>query len=380
MKIYYIANSRLPTIKAYGLQIVKMCEAFTKAGFDCELVIPKRPHYPGTGDDIIKYYSIKNPFKITKLYSFDLINLDISSSINRFLFWVQQLSFAFSLKKYLPKTPAIIYSRDQFALYLLDNKNYKLIWEAHTLPANIKSRLYSKIFKKIHDLVVISKGLKEEFSKYYSGQIIIAPDGVDLEEFNLKLTKNDARRKLLLPLDKKIAVYSGHLYLWKGVNFLIDSAKYLDDESLILIVGGTKKDIENFKIKIPESLRDKIKLIGHIPHEDVIYYLRAADCAILTAKKDYPISEKYTSPLKLFEYMASGCPIVAQDLPSFREILDDGNSLLVEAENPQTLAKGINKLFNDKDLAENISHKALEEAHKFTWQERVKKIAQILHY
>ncbi|OGN25680.1 MAG: hypothetical protein A3B17_02140 [Candidatus Yanofskybacteria bacterium RIFCSPLOWO2_01_FULL_45_72] len=75
--------------------------------------------------------------------------------------------------------------------------------------------------------------------------------------------------------------------------------------------------------------------------------------------------------------MASGCPIVAQDLPSFREVLNEENSLIVSAEDSKALAEGINEVFNNAELAARISRKALEDVQKYTWPERVRKIIRL---
>src|SRR3989338_2513633 len=146
MQIYYIANSRMPTIKAYGLQIVKTCEAFTEIGMDVELIIPKRHRYPDTGNtNILEYYGVVTPFKITEINSPDLIDINLGPFLNKIIFWIQQLYFGYSLKKYLADKKGIIYSRDQFSLSLLSQNDCKLFWEAHNFPKNIKSEFYHKI-------------------------------------------------------------------------------------------------------------------------------------------------------------------------------------------------------------------------------------------
>ncbi len=384
MKIYYVANSRMPTIKAYGLQIAKMCEAFSKSGFDCELIIPKRHRYPNTGEgNILDYYDIKTWFDIKELPSWDLIDINLGSFLNKILFWIQQHYFARELKKYLSdkENGTIVFSRDQFSISVLDGNKYKLFWEAHNLPKNIKSGFYKNVLSKIKGLVVISEGLKRDFSRHYKKTIVVAPDGVDFEEFNAEINKEDARKKFQLSLDTKTAVYTGHLYSWKGVDILLKVAKHLrqiNENFAILIFGGTKKDVDELGQRIEPSLEQLVQIKGFVPHQQVAQILKAADCAILTGRETEDISAKYTSPLKLFEYMASGCPIVAQRLPSFVEVLNDSNSVLVEPGNPRALAEGINKIFTDNELAEKISRQALEDVKKYTWLERVKKIASIM--
>jgi len=92
------------------------------------------------------------------------------------------------------------------------------------------------------------------------------------------------------------------------------------------------------------------------------------------------ISASFTSPLKLFEYMAAGVPIVASDLPSTREILTpEVNAVLVPPNNPQALAAGIQRVLEDRDLANRIAQNALEDVMQFSWKKRAEKIIIFLH-
>ena len=90
------------------------------------------------------------------------------------------------------------------------------------------------------------------------------------------------------------------------------------------------------------------------------------------------ISAKYTSPLKMFEYMASGCPIVAQNLPSFREVLSGENSFLVEPGNAKALADQIAWVFDNEELAKNKASKAIEDIQEYTWKKRAEKILNFI--
>ncbi|MEK7478858.1 MAG: glycosyltransferase, partial [Patescibacteria group bacterium] len=77
---------------------------------------------------------------------------------------------------------------------------------------------------------------------------------------------------------------------------------------------------------------------------------------------------------KMFEYMASKKPIIASDLPSIKEVLNDKNALLVKEGDPEDLAQGIKNILNDKRFAENLTTQAFIDVKKYSWQERVKKI------
>jgi glycosyltransferase involved in cell wall biosynthesis len=91
------------------------------------------------------------------------------------------------------------------------------------------------------------------------------------------------------------------------------------------------------------------------------------------------VSARYTSPLKLFEYMAAGKPIVASDLPALAEVLRHGeNALLAEAGNPDALAAAIRRVLEDRALAERIARTAFDEAPNYSWQRRADRLVPVL--
>jgi glycosyltransferase involved in cell wall biosynthesis len=107
-----------------------------------------------------------------------------------------------------------------------------------------------------------------------------------------------------------------------------------------------------------------------LPPPDVAAKLRDADVLVLPNPAS-ALSSAFTSPLKLFEYMASGRPIVASDLPSLREVLADGrNALLFEAGNPQALTAAIRRIKDDPELGARLAAQALADVHGYRWETR----------
>ena len=106
--------------------------------------------------------------------------------------------------------------------------------------------------------------------------------------------------------------------------------------------------------------------------------LADADVLVLPNPRS-AISNAFTSPLKLFEYMGSGRPIVASDLPSLREVLRDGeNAILVEPGNPQALVAGIERIKKDEALGRRLAAQALQDVQAFTWAKRAERLEQLL--
>ena len=86
----------------------------------------------------------------------------------------------------------------------------------------------------------------------------------------------------------------------------------------------------------------------------------------------------YMSPLKMFEYMAAKRPIIASDLPSVCEVLNKENAILVKPDNPESLAQGIKKILEDKELANKMSYQAFSDVENYTWHKRVENILNFI--
>ena len=78
--------------------------------------------------------------------------------------------------------------------------------------------------------------------------------------------------------------------------------------------------------------------------------------------------------MKMFEYMTSHEPIVASDLPSFREVLNEKNAILVESDSPEAMARGLKKVFSDTEFSAKISEQAYQDVQKYAWDNRAKNI------
>ncbi|MCK4826704.1 glycosyltransferase, partial [bacterium] len=156
--------------------------------------------------------------------------------------------------------------------------------------------------KRTKGIIVTSKKIKEFFleKNIPSEKILVAPNGVDIQMFDVGCSKFEAREKINLPQDKKIVLYTGHLYSWKGAQTLADASRYLIENTEIYFVGGTKKDIKNFKL---QTSNFKLNIVGHRPHSEIPYWLRAADVLILPDLAVKDILKYGASPMKMFEYM-----------------------------------------------------------------------------
>lgn len=373
MKLIYIANARIPTEKAHGIQIMKMCEAFAsleKCDVDLELIVPIRFNY--IKENPFAYYNVRKNFNIRRLPCIDLIPL--SRYLGSVAFWVQAVSFLVVARLYLLfKKYDALYSRDFFAGFLFNDFSLEL----HSLPKQIR-KVHRKIWRKAKGIIVLTSFIKKRLIEdgVPKRKIIVAPDAVDLEEFDINVSKEAARKKFRLPLDKKIIMYTGHLYDWKGGQVLANASKLLSNDYLIIFVGGTQEDVAKFKERNKNC--HNILILEHKLHKEIPMYLKSADILVLPNTGETIISKEYTSPIKLFEYMAAKRVTVASDLPSIREMLNDNNAWLVKPGDPVDLADGIIKLFSSEDLGNRLLTRAFNEVKNFTWQKRAGNIIDFI--
>jgi glycosyltransferase involved in cell wall biosynthesis len=368
VKICYIANIRLPTEKAHGIQIMKMCEAFALLGHDINLLVPKR-HNPIT-EDPFNFYEIKTEARghihIKYIPTINLIRF------GRVGFWLQTWFFAELASIEMRRDyPDVVYSRDPIILFNMFFIHKNLVWEAHRGEMGFMIR---KLLRKAK-LISISWGLAHVYEKF-TNKILISPDGVDLEQFSIANTKEESRKMVGFSPEKKIALYCGHLYDWKGAQYLADAALKFSNYEQAVFVGGTDKDVELFKIKNKDN--PHILILGHKPHKDIPLYLKAADVLILPNSAKEAISREYTSPLKLFEYLASETPIVYADLFSLDEIMRKILGYAFEPDNSDHLYIMIKHVFEHPDEAKIMAKFARTKVGEYTWNARAQKIIDFI--
>ncbi len=386
-RLLYIANARLPTEKAHGLQIMKMCQAFARCGAEVELVVPFRVQTARMRPvrDLWRYYGIRERFGLARLPSLDVLFFGryLPGRLFYLPFYAQALTFSACAVLYnLWRRSQVLYSRDwQFFLLWLPwrwLKRRALILEEHKFPGHSGwgARLHLAVSRRVDRLVVITRGLKELYvaAGIPAEQVLVAPDGVDLAQFDPPIERTEARRRLGLPVEDKVVCYTGHLFEWKGVYVLVDAALHLPD-ALFLIVGGMAEDRERLWTYVAERAIENVRLVAHVPPIEVPAYLFAADVLALPNSAREAISREYTSPLKMFEYMASGTPIVATDLPSVQEMLRHGeNAVLVAPDDPAALAKGIRLVLETLGLGQRLAAQAHHDVAAWTWEQRAANI------
>lgn len=387
IKLAYVANMRVPSEKAHFLQSVKMCEAFSEMGAAVTLFVPRRGNSPEmvAGADFYHDFQIKTPFNICYLNSWDFIGLGRWSKSLRYR--LQELSFALSVfwtfrregKNFDACICRDLYSTLMWA-YAGSPVDLPFFHEAHFFPRRLLSFQF-RALQRISGIFAISKGLETSFINAGTEResIFYAPDGVDIAMFSKGISSSDARKQLGWPLEGKIILYCGHLYPWKGVYTLVDAARYLKQDCQLVLVGGTKEHQDRLSGYIKDKGLERVELAGYVKPSEIPRYLSAADVCVLPHSALDIQTRSYSSPLKMFEYMACSRPIVASDIPSISEVLTNGkDAVLVRPDDSHALAEGIGLVLDDEKLSRSLCRNALAEIKNFSWSQRAESMLSVV--
>jgi glycosyltransferase involved in cell wall biosynthesis len=355
MKIVYIANIRLPTEKAHGIQIMNMCAALAAAGAEVELMVPGRPTV--IAEDPFVFYGLPRTFTITTLRS-AVVPLWVPGA---FTLHTLVLALRVRLRLMRKPLPDIVYTRGEVVLFFarILPKQVKLIWETHIKPGHLER--YRAAAQRAALIISVTKHYADEIPRLWQvdvGKVLYAPDGVALSSFSHVESKAEARARLALPLDRNIVLYTGSDLPWKGLHLLREAVLALPKDCLTVFVGPIKGDSN-----------ERTLFVGTKPPTEVLHWLAAADVLVLTGDPHSETAREYTSPLKLFEYMAAGRPIVATDLPAIRDILSPETAYLAEPTH-QGLTDALLSALQQPAEAEAKAARAKAVAREYSWEAR----------
>ncbi|MCY3914294.1 MAG: glycosyltransferase [Chloroflexi bacterium] len=392
MRLIFLANARIPSEKAHPLQIMHMAEAFAAQGLEALLLHARRDNTDTMlrVDNPFAYFGVAPAFALIGLPCIDLIKrvtvdwpVFYRGPIPQLAHLLQLVTFTLSALVLVRRLRGdVIYSRDLFPLTLTTLRRRagdRSCFECHTLPRSAASQwLHLWAVRRVDRIVVITSALRRWYLErgLPPERVLVAHDAAPAATFDLE-PRTVARQALDLALDAPLVCYVGHLYPWKGVDTLVAAAAKLPDTVQFAIVGGIPPDLD--RVRQLAGGRRNVRTTGHRPPAEARRYLAAADVAVIPFSGATIIAREHTSPLKMFEYMAAGVPIVASDLPSLREVLrHEHNALLVPPDDNAALAAAIERLLSDHELAARLARTARNEVADCTWNRRAARIVEFL--
>ncbi|MFG0317587.1 MAG: glycosyltransferase [Planctomycetota bacterium JB042] len=381
MRLLYVANVRIPSERANAAQILAQCDALVARGADVAILAPRRRNdFPLEDDEIPAYYGLAAAPRIERLFTIDWIDA-VPTRLQRGPFVLQSLTFAAAVRRRLRGEPAgsVVYSRDPWTLAALTRGRgaaQPLFFEVHDLPRHERPRReLVRALGRTAGVVTITHGLLDDLVGLGLDRerATVLPDGFSPSRFADPPSREQARRALRVDPDARLAVYAGHLYPWKGADVLVEAAAG-SGRFEALLVGGRPEDQRRIRALVQRHGATNVRLDPPVAPRKVPAYLAAADVLVLPNSGKETISARYTSPLKLFEFLATGRPIVASDLPSLREILDEETAVLVPPDDPAALRAGIEATLADGAGAAARAGRALAASERYTWDARAERL------
>lgn len=290
-------------------------------------------------------------------------------------------SVRFFAKRLIPeivqRAPDAVYVRHlKLAALLLEQHGLPpVIYEAHEVFADTAKParrahtgvLEGGVVREAAAVVCNSHATAKRLTALYGApeSLLVLPNGVAAPAALPEKPWTDCRRHV---------IYAGSFFGWKGVDDLVAAATRLPGFRISLI-GGEPHQIERLRALLPTGGAE-IELLPRMPNPEIMARLAASCIAVLPNRPD-PDST-FTSPIKLFEYMAAGCAIACADLPPIREILGSEDAAWFQPGNPDSLADTIQALGSDCERAQRLGQRVRELSAEYTWRERARRLANFI--
>lgn len=364
MRLAYLHSGSIPSVYANGVHVMRMCDAFTEAGHEVTLyALPGSVH----ADDVYDYYGVRHRFPIR--------TIGAPTRIALLGMGIRALRVRADVRR---SRPDLTYGRDLYSLAAVADLG-PLVYETHLLWDDRAWRwLERRLFRArtLQRVVTVSAILADDYRRAFPElnglDLLVAPDGAD--------PPKPAGPAVLLPgrAEALKIGYVGHLYPGRGIDVILDLASWLPGLDFHL-VGGTTEDRSHWESR---SRHPNVYFHGHQPPATLGSYYRSFEIVLAPYQTKVACAggigdiSRWTSPMKLFEYMSQGRAIIASDLPVLREVLTDRvNCLLCPPADLPAWEAAITELAHDQELRRSLGAEAQHQLlTRYTWRQRVDRV------
>ncbi|NNE83114.1 MAG: glycosyltransferase family 4 protein [Alphaproteobacteria bacterium] len=372
MRIVYFSNSHLPSTQANSIHVMNMASALGAIGHEVDLYALRGDPQPPENSDrpphekITAHYGVENCFDIRFYRQPPVFGRSTVGAVDAII------------RQHLAKVDLVI-GRDAKTCALAALTGLPVLFETHQPIAHyppvdrflLRRALARRAFRGV---VTISQPLQDILcdetgaGRHY---VLVAHDAAaDPPTLPEKIRKNE----------RPIIGYTGHLYAGRGIEVIVELANRMPQADF-LIMGGAEADVAAWQSRT-DSLAN-IQFTGFLAPSSAA--LSRLQCDVLLAPYQANTSipggaqtAKWMSPLKIFEYMASGVPFVCSDLPVLHEILEDRrNCLFVDPTDVDAWERAITSLLSDTAAAATIARVASEDFREhYTWRARARRLVE----
>lgn len=362
MKILYLSLAQIPSRSAHSIHIMRMCSALSANGHKVTLEVPDHGNDSSTSAEIFSFYGVKTPFELR-------VRETSGSKGKSTRFLIE------AIREFRRMDGELVYTRDVAASFWATWLSMSTILETHSVFKSFQDKVMFQIAqnrKMLRSHVVISNRLRDVFDNKYphsARKRFVAHDGAD------KVSDlPDIGAGIELAGKFKVG-YVGHLYGGRGLELIGNLAEKLPFV-MFYVVGGLEQDIVKWRQRFQDQ--ENLRLMGYLNYRLAEQVRIACDVLIAPYQRGLQVfggqtdTSDWMSPLKIFEYMAAGKPIVCSDLPSLREILSHGETgFLLDPTDLDQWVSTLQALRDDHKLRLRVGSEARRELErKYEWKVR----------
>jgi len=369
MKIAVITNSRIPSLTANSIQAMKVCQALAQIGHDIRVFVPRETD-PPPWDQLAAHYGLSMQFEIEWLPSL--------RTLKRYDFTLHSILKTRSFQADIVYTwllnPAVL------ALWL----GWPVVLEMHAEVTGrvgpwLMRRFWRSSMQKrmlattrpLWDAIETVAGLT-----FPEDAVQIAPNGVDLAQYESLSDTAEARRRL--SLEEKLTVgFTGHIYPGRGADLLFELAKGMPDVNF-LWVGGKPDEVDYWRNQLADAGASNVTMTGFVENSRLPLYQSATDVLLMPYGRSISASSgqdigEVINPMKMFDYMAAGRAIISADLPVIHEVLNEKNAVFCEPGNVEIWERTLRELLADEPRRQALGTQARRDVARYTWVARAER-------
>lgn len=369
MRVACIATSRIPSLSANSIRVMKVGQALTRLGHEVCLWVPASGP-EASWDGLAQHYGLKARFEMRRMMA-----------------WPPLRRWDFGLRAVRDSVrwrPDLWYAWPYQAAAALSQLGRPTILEVHDRPAGAAGPMLFRLFLRgagARRLLVITEALRSWLEDRYRSALrppftLVTPSGVDLESYEGLPAPAEARERLGWPQRFTVS-YTGHLYEGRGLDLMVELARRRPQVAFVW-AGGEPEAVRSWKERLSQSHVNNIRLLGFVPQTELPMVHAASDALLMPYARAIAVSSggdtaAFASPMKAFEYLAAGRPILSSDLPVLREVLNEANAVLLDPQSVDAWEAALTRLVADEPRRLRLGEAARREAARYTWLERTRR-------
>lgn len=380
MNFCYISPSTLPSRAANSVHVVWQCDALCEAGVKVTLYAKRSmPDAKKLKGELRNVYGIQQEaLDLDTVYT----SLGRADSLRIALHAVRRI-------RSMQASEIVILSRNLYAAFILAVVyRLPLMFETHQLEMGFRKWVQRLVMRSPRVLTIVISNHLEKYLTHHHGvkprrTLVLhdaAPEGI------VPIPVADRRSGLCETVVeargpwRQVCGYFGHLYAGRGIE-IVEAMASKRPECLFLVYGGTDADIADRRENV---CLENIIFMGHVTHPVARDLMCKVDVLLMPYQESVSIgveghdTARWMSPMKMFEYLGAGVPIISSDLPVLREVLENRtNSILVSPGVSNEWIAALDLLWEDKRLADNLGRCAHDQyLRKHTWTRRAEAILE----